>query len=381
MHRLRSILSRGGVLWAVLLLLILFTWTVSAGAGTTTYLPYVSKQPTPTPTLTPTPAPPLPADYSVSYYVQTNSAQAAYDKGCQLGVTDLNLSGAQDRFVVLDFGQPWYDDYGTLGTLIFRIPPDTNFTFVSISTIGELAKAFGNGYWNCTGSDKGSHLTMGIGTSNWLGTDPPVDMKDPTRVYNHGKQWAQMVLDVNNWLNANGRASQVYAAGANDMELSWATSSLTRTWVDAFNDYDNGTAVYYNYGACDGCPQSYYAGINSWTGGKSYSWDIDDVWYISWGIQPAWTVPEIYLSTGANARQWQTLSEYGARQKGSRIDYSGVMTQMGSCQQRGGCTFTSSDTANTPQEGWSQLWNETYDEPLTRMIILRWMTDIRYWVK
>ncbi len=376
MQRLRSLLGRGGALWLALAPILLFTWTASAnGGGTTLYLPLVSKQPTPTP------QPPLPADYSVSYYVQTASTQASYDKGCQLGQTDLNLPGAQDRFVILDFGQPWYDDYGTLGTLIFRVPPNTSWTFVSIGSIGEIAKAFATGYWNCTGSDNASHLTLGIGTSNWLGTDPPVDMKNATTVYNHGKQWAQMVLNVNNALIAQGPASQVYAAGANDMELSWATSSLTRAWVDGFNDYDNGSAVYYNFGACEGCPQSYYSGIGSWTGGKDYSWDFDDVWYISWGIQPAWVVPEIYLSTGANARQWQTLSEYAARHKGARIDYSGVMTQKGSCDQRGGCTFSTSDTANTPQEGWNQLWSETYAEPFTRQDVLRWMTDIRYWVK
>jgi hypothetical protein len=68
-------------------------------------------------------------------------------------------------------------------------------------------------------------------------------------------------------------------------------------------------------------------------------------------------------------------------QKGSRIDFSGSMTQYGACQQRGGCTFTSSDTMNTPQEGWNQLWSATYADPDTRMLLLRWMTDIRYWVK
>jgi len=64
-----------------------------------------------------------------------------------------------------------------------------------------------------------------------------------------------------------------------------------------------------------------------------------------------------------------------------RIDFSGTMTQLGSCQQRGECIFTSSDTANTPQEGWNQLWSTTYADPDTRMLTLPWMTDIRYWVK
>ncbi len=115
MQRLRSLLGPGGALWLALALVLLFTRTASANdGGTTLYLPLVGNQS------------PLPADYSVSYYVQTASTQAAYDKGCQLGQTDLNLAGAQDRFVILDFGQPWYDDNGTLGTLIFRVPPNTS---------------------------------------------------------------------------------------------------------------------------------------------------------------------------------------------------------------------------------------------------------------
>ncbi|GAP13008.1 hypothetical protein LARV_00749 [Longilinea arvoryzae] len=378
MQRIRSIFRRGGAVWLALLLVLLFTWTASAaGGGTTIYLPYVAKQPTPT--ATPTPLPPLPSDYSVSYYVQTNSNQAAYDKGCALGQTDLNLAGAQDRLVILDFGQPWYDDYGTLGTLIFRVPPNTNWTFMSIGAIGEFAKNFATGYWVCTGSDKASHLTLGIGTSNYLGTDPPVDMKVPGTVRNHGSQWAQMVLNVNAWLSTQHYAAQVTAAGANDMELSWATSALTRAWVDGFDSADNNSALYYNYGACEGCPQTYYADIGSWTGGKNYSWHVEDVWYISWGIPPAWVVPEIYLSNEANAKQWQTVSKYAKVQKGMRIDFSGVMTQSGACQQRGGCTGTSSDTMNTPQEGWNQLWKYTFADPDTRMNRLPWMTDIRYW--
>jgi hypothetical protein len=99
-------------------------------------------------------------------------------------------------------------------------------------------------------------------------------------------------------------------------------------------------------------------------------------------VQPAQAVPEIYLSTGANARQWQTLSKYSALKKGSRIDFSGVMTQYGACQQRGGCTFSDgSDMMNTPEEGLSQLWTYTFNDAATRMSGIRWMTDIRYWVK
>jgi hypothetical protein len=36
---------------------------------------------------------------------------------------------------------------------------------------------------------------------------------------------------------------------------------------------------------------------------------------------------------------------------------------------------------NTPEEGLSQLWTYTFNDAATRMSGIRWMTDIRYWVK
>lgn len=371
MQRLRSLLRKREAPWLALLLVLLITWTASAaGSGTTLYLPYVSVYPTPTPT------PPLPGYDSTSYYVQTASSQDAYNMGCLLGQIDLNLPGAQDRLVILDFGQPWYEN-NAYGTIIFRIGGVGDFTFASMDTITAMAKGWASGYWSCTGSDKASHLTLGIGTSNYL----RADIANTTHAYQHGRLWAQMVLSVNSWLAEQGYAAQVYAAGANDMELSWATPALTRAWVDGFNAYDNGSAIYYNYGACEGCPQSYYSSYDQWVGYNG--WTPADLWYISWGVQPAWVVPEIYLSTGANARQWQTLSKYAAVKKGLRIDFSGVLTQYGACQQRGGCVNeeTGIDTMNTSQEGLNQLWTYTYNDIDTRMKGIRWATDIRYWVK
>lgn len=370
----RSKFKRLTPLWLALALIFLFTWSVAAAGPYTTYLPVVSKQPTATP------LPPLPAEYSVSYYVQSANPPDAYNYGCSLGQTDLNLPGKQDRLVILDFGQPWYDDYGTLGTLIFRIPPATNFTFVSIPAVGEFSKSFAAGYYNCTGADNQSHLTLGIGTSNWLGADPPVNMKDAAKVWSHGAQWAQMVLNVNNWLVSTGYAAQVYAAGASDIEPHWATAALTRNWVQGFDANDQGSAIYFDYGSCDGCPQTYDSNIANW-GYMPSDWWVEDKWYVSWGAQPAWVVPEIYTQNGSLANQWYVLSKYAKRFKGARIDFSGVMTQSGACAQRGGCTFTNNDTANTPQEGWSQLWYRTYNDLDTRMLSLPWMTDIRYWVK
>lgn len=371
-------MRRSGAAWLALLLALLFTWTVrAAGGGTTVYLPYVSKQPTPT--ATPTPLPPLPSDYSVSYYVQTVNVADAYNYGCALGQTDQSTPGAQDHLVILDFGQPWYEN-GEYGTIVFRVGGVGDFTFANMDTVTSLAKNYAMGYWACTGSDDQSFLTLGIGTTNYLGQSTDAPMKNSSRLYTHGKLWAQMVLSVNAWLSTQGYAAQVYATGANDIEPSWATAAYTRDWIQGFDDYDdigdgdNIAAIYFDYGSCDGCPQSYYSDIDSWPYMPS-DWWMNDIWYVAWGAQPAGVVPEIYLSSEANAKQWQTISKYAKVQKGMRIDFSGVMTQYGACQQRGGCN----GTMNTPQQGWNQLWKYTFADPDTRMDGLRWMTDIRYW--
>lgn len=361
MHRLSSLLRRGGVLGLALLLVLLITWSASAAGSTTVFLPFVSRQV-------------IPRYDSTSYYVQTTDSVKAYDRGVQLGQADAKLSSMQDRLVILDFGQPWYEN-GQFGTIVFRVGGVGEFIFADMTRIADMAKNFALGYWVGTGKNNALQLTLGIGTSNYL----RADMVNTNNAYQHGKLWAQMVIDVNSWLKSQGYAGQVYAAGANDMELSWATPGLTRAWVNGFNAADNDSAIYYNYGACEGCPQSYYSSYSQWQGVNG--WTPDDIWYISWGVQPAWVVPEIYLSSGANAKQWQTLSKYSASTKGTAILFQGAMTQYGACLQRGGCTSSSSsvDTMNTPQEGGTQLWDYLNKDPATSINYLRWLTDIRYW--
>lgn len=369
----RSNIKRLAPLWLALALILLFTWSVAAAGPYTTYLPVVSRQPTATP------LPPLPAEYSVSYYVQSTDVGQAYNYGCSLGLTDLNLPGKQDRLVILDFGQPWYEN-GQYGTIIFRVNGSGEFYFANMNAVKEFAKNYAAGYWNCTGSDDQSHLTLGIGTSNFLGYSVDAPMKNYDRLYAHGGLWAQLILEVNSWLVSTGYASQVYVSGANDIEPYFATAAFTRKWVQGFDANDQGSAIYFDYGSCDGCPQSYDSNIANWPYMPS-DWWVEDKWYVSWGAQPAWVVPEIYTNSGSLANQWYVLSKFAKRFKGARIDFSGVMTQSGACLQRGGCTFTNNDTMNTPQEGWTQLWTRTYNDPDTRISSLPWMTDIRYWVK
>jgi hypothetical protein len=40
------------------------------------------------------------------------------------------------------------------------------------------------------------------------------------------------------------------------------------------------------------------------------NWTQEDIWYVSWGADPAFPLPEIYATDGVNAWQWQQMSLY-----------------------------------------------------------------------
>jgi hypothetical protein len=108
-------------------------------------------------------------------------------------------------------------------------------------------------------------------------------------------------------------------------------------------------------------------------------WSQGDVYYVSWGAPPALPLPEIYRNDGYLARQWQAVSLYGALYKGGKMTFAGAMTQFQSCQQRKSAECETLD--NTPEEGWSQLYDRLNQDPRTAQQVLRWVTDIRWQIR
>lgn len=315
--------------------------------------------------------------YATSIYVQNE--YALYDLGCALGQRDRNLPGAQDSLVVLNFGQGWFDD----GTALSR-PGAGLFSpywhFVPINTIETAVKSYIQGYWVCSAEDQVSQVIVAVGTNNYggYGTYSPYPDTRRQAAYAHGKAWAQMVVRLWQWVQASGYASQVSVAGAIDIEwglpaTGWNTPYVTYGWVQGFNDYDQGQVVYYNFGACAGCPTT---ANPSWVYASANPWTQFDIWYVSWGAAPAWPLPEIYLSNGVNARQWWAVSLYAALYQGGRMDFAGVMTQSQACQQRGCSTDD-----NPPEVGWKQLFDALNADTRTAQPVLRWITDIRWQIK
>jgi len=300
---------------------------------------------------------PVPPLYSTSYYMLTVDSTTLYNMGCKLGQVDRDMPGSRDTVVVLDFGSPKKVE-NEYGADLFWMGPVTN------SQITSAVKNFGMGYYTCVSSDRQSQIYVGIGTTNYH-----TNISNATDFWNHGVAWAQVVNNVNDWFKTQGYSGQVLAVGADDIELSWNTPVITKAWVNGYNSahkYD-----WYNFGTLDGCAKrsapNYALCGNGWT--------RDDAWYVVYGTQPVWPLPEIYLTSGVNAQQWALLSLYSNTAKGYTFEFMGVFTQMQACiQAKGQCTGVD----NSPADGWNQLSTELSRDPRT-MNMPRWSTDIKWW--
>lgn len=131
-----------------------------------------------------------PTDWS--FYVLSASSTTAYNLGCNQGQFDASFSPVVNSEVVLDFGQHYYGDVLTLG----------GFTLTQ-TQVQQIAEAFAEGYWVCTGNDTTSVLTLGIGINNygsWV-------------TYANGQTWANDVAAAQSYNQSQGYASQVIMRG------------------------------------------------------------------------------------------------------------------------------------------------------------------------
>ena len=89
----------------------------------------------------------------------------------------------------------------------------------------------------------------------------------------------------------------------------------------------------------------------------------------------------MYRNDGFLARQWAAVSKYGNLYLGSRIIFTGAMTQMQACQQRLASDPSCSSLDNTPAEGWGQLVDAVNAETFTEQPLPQYSTDIRWQFK
>ncbi len=215
-----------------------------------------------------------------------------------------------------------------------------------------------------------SKIMVSLGVNNYgsYGTyskDPAVRA---AKAREHGIIWSNLVAQLSQWLVEQGYTGQISFSGSVDAEMAWNFPQVTRSWVDGFIAAGNPQNLLYDFGSCDGCPQSDY---NDWH--VPNGWTQDDVWYIAWGAVSAVPIPLIYTTSGSNARQWQVMSTYAYdRHNKIRIDFTGSFTQKQSClQDPSGCAGAD----NTPLQGHDQFLATLNSDPRTAQT-LRWATDI-----
>ncbi|GAP09424.1 hypothetical protein BECAL_00568 [Bellilinea caldifistulae] len=350
------------------------------------FLPLISRYDLP-------PAPP----YATSIYIQNPTDPELFNLGCAQGQRDQNLPGQQDNLVVLAFGKMW--KVGNEYYLRTYTNPSTGTrTNLTFKRVEELAQQYLLGYRWC--SDGISLLALGIGSNNYddMNIDNDINKFSADQAalrqtaYAFGQRFADTTYNLNEWIRASGYASRLWVMGALDIEWAgresdgrywWNTPYVTGGWVEGFNANSRGREMYLNYGACVGCPitpsLSWVFSTTRDANNVVMDWSQGDVYYVSWGAPPALPLPEIYRNDGYLARQWQAVSLYGALYKGGKMTFAGAMTQFQSCQQKKSAECATLD--NTPDEGWSQLYDWLNQDPRTAQQVLRWVTDIRWQIR
>jgi hypothetical protein len=301
-------------------------------------------------------AAPTPPPYYKSYYMDTASRSALYDLGCAHGKADKSRAGTQRSVVILNFGAVYYSsNAGTYYATLFD-GSDTRLTAVR-----DAVKQYGYGYLICTEADTESSTTVALGTNNSAGTITSAA----------GSYFANRVDEIGAYFDSLAY-NQVFAAGANDIELGWSSPTVVRNWL---NGYDSANSYrMFDYGDAAGCPTTRIPSGNDCGTAAHPEWTAEDVWFKSWGSTPVFPVPEIYTTSGSQAKQRKYLSLYAYTQHGSRMNFVAALTQYHACLQiPSGC----SGMDNTPGQGWTQLYDQLNSDSRSADTSF-YSTDIRY---
>jgi hypothetical protein len=247
--------------------------------------------------------------------------------------------------------------------------------FITATKIVSMAIEFARYYWLYTGSDTQSHLTLGIGTNNYA-------LPEGQSSADRGTEWARMLNEIKQKLDATPYKSQVTILGATDIE-DWATYTSTSTWMQAYMDestcvpsgYESKCLI--NFGNAH-CPDVIGSPSDQCWG----DWSMEETLLMASAIKrPAdpyrfiITLPEIYNTGGANARQWANLSLWGVNHGYLPIWFAGTLTEWSRCQNPGvSCTGID----NPPDTGWCQLRESLITNNSIEQISFRWISDINW---
>jgi hypothetical protein len=281
-----------------------------------------------------------------SYYMADGGGARARNLGC--------ANGDKQGRMTLFFGAPTVVA-GTYGVTLWGAPNRT--TAQVAATVKEVVR----GYAECR-RDPSYRLLIGVGTSN-----SAIDGKSADWVIRHGQAWGTIVRNLAGWAAAH-YPGHVRMYGAWDAEPSWASFEKTNLWMHGYDDVPNVPALH-THNSADGCPRS-----SSNNGSCNNGWTQYRLWHVSWEHAPALPMPQIYATSGVNAKQWHMLDAYGFRNRGRGMTFYGVMSQHEACARAGGCPGTDA----TPSQSHDFLLRELWTRDYTRQASLPGMTNIRW---
>ena len=240
-----------------------------------------------------------------------------------------------------------------------------------LSEIKSGVYSYADGFNNCSGIDNSSHVTIGIGINN--------NSQNYT-TYTNGYYWAEMVRQTS--LQIVPFQQQVSVIGSANIELGFNDPIPSRSWVNGYKAYMD----YYQYaqyplfviGDAAGCPT---ISNNTTCGSVEYpNWTKSDVWYVNYGSEISYPIPEIYSNDWLQAEQWYMLSLYSANDTSAGpMLIAGAFTQNLACQQvpsDPNCPYLD----NTAEEGYKMLYTVLRSNNITNGVIdaLIYSSDISY---
>lgn len=184
-------------------------------------------------------------------------------------------------------------------------------------------------------------ITLAIGLNNCVGGDNCANVPtDPSNAitYGHGQAWATMVNNVYNHVVSRGYSYQLLIAGALDIEGAWNTYGNTKNWIDGYKATT--FRAFYNYGNCD-CPDGYSSSNNDVIGSGIFprDWSYNRIHEVSYrGLPGRYPLPQIYHTSGLDARRWQGLSKWAVVNSYGKMIFRELLTTNGACAQGYNCT-------------------------------------------
>jgi hypothetical protein len=215
---------------------------------------------------------------TTSWYMKNVNLTSHFDAGCDFGNRIESGSDPHNSLTVLAYGSPLEISSGVFGTDLFTAPPDA-----TTIQIRNAAEEFAFGIDSCMPESLEDSLDIVIvlGVTN--------DFPGPwgtAKSNDHGRKWAEMVKNANDYLYDSGRISFMLFAGGYDVELDWSNPGQGRAWADGYEAHTSSYRLY-TFGGAAGCRDfsDPYPGSLGKCGTTTFpEWHDEDVWYISiWG--------------------------------------------------------------------------------------------------